>query len=243
MMTSTTLTRCLLAALLVAAAPSFAGEQAGKLSDKFLGMRQKALSGVKPDEAGLLFLGDSITAGWNRNGVIEIWRKNFARYNPVNFGIPGYATSHIVHYTTNGGLDGLHPKAVVILIGINNTNGLKETGDEIAADIKKIVATIREKLPGTKIIVTSIFPRGPQAERQETWENKGNQRMAIITAANKEIAKLDDGKTVRVLDLTEKFLVNGKPSTEYQGDLLHLTPKGYELWAAGLAPLLEQMTK
>lgn len=216
---------------------------AGQLSEKFVGMREKALSGVKREEVGLLFLGDSITAGWGRNDVAKIWRENFGKYNPVNFGVPGYATGHVLQYTKNGGLDGLRPKAVVLLIGVNNTNGLKETGDTIAADIKQIVQTVREKLPGTKIVVTAIFPRGPQAERQETWENKGNQRMAIITAANKEIAKLDDGKTVRVLDLTNQFLVNGKPTKEYQGDLLHLTPKGYALWASGLKPLLEELIK
>jgi lysophospholipase L1-like esterase len=67
--------------------------------------------------------------------------------------------------------------------------------------------------------------------------------MAIISAANKEIAKFDDGKTVRVLDLTEKFLVDGKPTKDYQSDLLHLSQKGYEVWAAGLTPLLDEMTK
>jgi lysophospholipase L1-like esterase len=213
-----------------------------KLSQKFLTMRENAMRDVKGD-VGVLFMGDSITAGWNRSGVKQIWEKSFGKYNTLNFGIPGYATSHLVSYTAFGGLDGIKPKVAVILIGINNTNGMKETGEQIASDIKKIIQNIHEKLPDTKVIVTAIFPRGPQAEREETWENKGNQRMAIISAANKEIAKFDDGKTVRVLDLTEKFLVDGKPTKDYQSDLLHLSQKGYEVWAAGLTPLLDEMTK
>jgi len=203
------------------------GKAAGGLSQKFLDARAAALKDLK-GEAEVVFMGDSITAGWNRNGVI---------------GVPGYATTHLVDYTAHGGLAGLHPKAAVILIGVNDTNGLKETADEIVGNIKKIVGNLRGQFPNLKIIITAIFPRGPQAERKETWEDKGSKRMAIITAANKEIVKLDDGNTIRVLDLTEKFLVNGRPTTELQGDLLHLTPKGYQVWADGLTPLLAVVLK
>jgi len=218
------------------------GKAAGGLSQKFLDARAAALKDLK-GEAEVVFMGDSITAGWNRNGVKEIWVKNFSKYNPVNFGVPGYAATHLVDYTAHGGLAGLHPKAAVILIGVNDTNSLKETADEIVGNIKKIVGNLRGQFPNLKIIITAIFPRGPQAERKETWEDKGSKRMAIITAANKEIVKLDDGNTIRVLDLTEKFLVNGRPTTELQGDLLHLTPKGYQVWADGLTPLLAEVLK
>lgn len=232
-------TALLLGAVLLAAAPA----EESKLSQKFLDMRQGALTNVA-GQVGVLFLGDSITAGWRRSGATgKLFKDSFGKWNPVNFGIGGYTSGHVLQYVENGGIAGIHPKAVVLLIGVNDTNGLKDTGDQIAGRVKRIVESIRKQEPATKIIVTAIFPRGPQAERQETWENKGNQRMAIITSANKEIARLDDGKSVRVLDLTEKFLVDGKPTKELQSDLLHLSAKGYEIWAAGLVPLLTDAMK
>ena len=46
------------------------------------------------DQGGvdLLFVGDSITAGWNR----DIWQRNFAQYHPANFGIGGDHTGNVL---------------------------------------------------------------------------------------------------------------------------------------------------
>ena len=68
-----------------------------------------------------------------------------------------------------------------------------------------------------------IFPRGP----------KPDQVREKIKQINESIAKLDDGgKTVQYLDLAEKFLEkDGTLSKEIMPDYLHLSPKGYRIWA------------
>ena len=47
----------------------------------------------KKGEAQLVFLGDSITQGWEGNGK-EVWAKNWAPLKAANFGIGGDRTEH-----------------------------------------------------------------------------------------------------------------------------------------------------
>ena len=63
-----------------------------------------------------------------------------------------------------------------------------------------------------------------------------------IARINAEIAKLADGKTIRFLDVNPK-LADAK-GTLFEGvmvDGLHLSLKGYEVWAAGLKPILTEL--
>ena len=64
-----------------------------------------------------------------------------------------------------------------------------------------------------------------------------------ITAVNADLAKLDDGKTVRFLNINEKFMVDGKIPDDVMPDQLHPNAKGYEIWAEAMNPLLEEMMK
>jgi lysophospholipase L1-like esterase len=50
---------------------------------------------------------------------------------------------------------------------------------------------------------------------------------------------------VRFLDMSNKFQTQtGKVIPElYSADLLHLAKKGYELWAAAMKPLFDEMLK
>ena len=59
---------------------------------------------------------------------------------------------------------------------------------------------------------------------------------------NKAPAKLDDGKSVRFLDIGPKFLGTDKQlPKEIMPDFLHLSPKGYEIWAEAMLPTLTEM--
>ena len=64
-----------------------------------------------------------------------------------------------------------------------------------------------------------------------------------IAEINREIAKLADGKTVRYLDIGQKFLnADGTMSKDIMPDFLHPGLKGYEIWAAAIkAPVAEMM--
>src|SRR5438105_8786678 len=114
---------------------------------------------ITEGEVGLLFLGDSIIDFWPRKGEWS-WLK-FAPYHPADFGIAGDRTEHLLWRITNGELDGINPKVTVIMIGTNNIGHdyATEKPEWVAAGVKKIVDTVREKLPNTKVLLLAIFPR------------------------------------------------------------------------------------
>ena len=204
----------------------------GKPNEKFLAMHEKFVERAKEGGVDLLFLGDSITAGWGRQKAI--WDEHFGKYNPANFGIGGDRTQHVLWRIENGELEPpMKPKVVVLMIGTNNS--ASDPADKIAAGVEKIVKTARDKT-GAKVLLLAVFPRG------ETPEKAAKQR-ETIKGVNERISKLDDGgKTVRYLDLTEKFInADGTISKEIMHDYLHLTEKGYGIWADALDQPLKEM--
>lgn len=214
------------------------------LSGKFRKKHAEFLERAKAGPIGVLFLGDSITEGWGK--APHVWQHYYGKLEPANFGIGGDQTQHVVWRIENGELDGIHPKVVVLMLGTNNSAG--HTAAEIAAADKKIVEMIRAKIPETKVLLLAIFPRGarknPQGEITEQSIADATKRMAVITAVNAELAKLDDGKSVRYLDIGEKFLgQDGKIPWTIMPDQLHPTAAGYQLWAEAMDPLLKEMLK
>ena len=58
------------------------------------------------------------------------------------------------------------------------------------------------------------------------------------------IAKLDDKKNVYFLDIGEKFMESdGTITKEIMPDFLHLSPKGYQIWADAITPKLTELMK
>ena len=211
---------------------------------RFFELHEKFLARAKAGPIGVLFLGDSITEGWGR--APHIWEYYYGKYEPANFGIGGDQTQHVIWRIENGELDGIHPKVVVFMLGTNNSGA--HTGAQIAAADKKIVGLIRAKIPGTKILLLAIFPRGPHKDKDGvvTYDAilDAQKRMMANTAANAELAKLDDGKLVRFLDLKARFLGNdGTIPNIIMPDQLHPNAAGYQLWAEAMDPLLQEMLK
>ena len=185
---------------------------------------------VKQGNVDLLMIGDSITQGWEGSGK-EVWQKYYGKRNAVNLGIGGDQTQHVLWRLANGNIEGITPKAAVIMIGTNNSGGF--TGEQIAEGVKAIVDKLREKLPQTKILVLGIFPRGADEK---------DARRQVNTKANALIAKLADDKSVFYLDIGPKFLSpDGTLSKEIMPDLLHLSRKGYEIWAESIDPTLAKL--
>ena len=78
---------------------------------------------AKAGNVDVLFIGDSITDAWRRPSPDgkAVWDANFAPLRAANFGISGDRTQHLLWRLQNGELDGIKPKAVVMMIGTNNT--------------------------------------------------------------------------------------------------------------------------
>ena len=198
----------------------------------------------KAGPVGLLFVGDSITAGWAR--APHIWESYYGQYQPANFGIGGDRTQHVIWRIENGELEGLTPKVTVLMLGTNNS--ADNTAAEIAAANKKIVQLIRTKIPGTKVLVLAIVPRGARKDKDGVITPAAladaTQRTAVINAVNAELAQLDDGKNVRFLDIAAAFYgQDGKIPFAIMPDQLHPNAAGYQLWADDMKPLLTQMLK
>ena len=114
----------------------------------------------------VIFLGDSITHGWESQ---KAWREYFESFKPVNLGIGGDQTGHVLWRITDGHeLDQLKPKVAVVMIGTNNTAG--HTAQQIAGGIKAIVEELKRQKPDIKILVLGVFPRGGSGDAERSVE-------------------------------------------------------------------------
>jgi beta-glucosidase len=216
----------------------------------FLKSHESFLARGKAGPVGLLFVGDSITAGWANAARTHIWESYYGKYQPANFGIGGDQTQHVIWRIQNGELDGITPKVTVLMLGTNNTGPAPagHTSAEIAAADKKIVELIRAKIPGTKVLLLAIFPRGARKDKDgkitDSALTDAARRTEIINAVNVELAKLDDGVNVRYLDINAAFVgQDGKIPFAIMPDQLHPNTAGYQLWADAMKPLLTEMLK
>lgn len=216
-------------------APDVAAEKFGpdgKVNAGFLAAHERFVKIAQEGTAQLVFLGDSITAGWGSKK--EIWDKAFGAYKPANFGIGGDRTQHVLWRITHGELDGIKPKAVVLMIGTNNSGS--DPAEGIAKGVTAIVETIRAKQPQAKILLLAVFPRGEKAS-----PNPGREKLAKV---NEIIAKLHDGQNIHFLDIGTKFLQpDGSLTKEIMPDFLHLSAQGYQIWADAISPKLAELMK
>jgi lysophospholipase L1-like esterase len=180
----------------------------------------------------LVFIGDSITQGWEGGGK-STWEKYYASRKALNLGYSGDRTEHVLWRFDHGELDGLKPKASVIMIGTNNTGHRNDPPEAIAAGVKKIIDELEAKCPSTKILLLGIFPRSEKATDKPRVNND---------KANELIAKFADGDKVTFLNINDKFLTaDGTLTKEIMPDRLHPQAKGYGIWAEAMEPALKKL--
>lgn len=183
------------------------------------------------EKAQLIFIGDSITQGWEGEGK-EVWARYYAHRHAINLGIGGDRTQHVLWRLDNGNLTGLKPKAAVVMIGTNNSNGEDNTPGQIVEGVTAIVKKLRAKLPETKVLLLAIFPRG---------ENFSVQR-GKLAMINQVLRRVADAQHVVWIDFSHRFLNDdGTLPRQLMPDYLHLSPKGYAIWAEALEDQLAQI--
>jgi len=200
----------------------------------------------KKGEAELVFLGDSITHSWEGRGK-AVWEKTWAPLKAANFGISGDRTEHVLWRLDHGNFDGLKPKAIVLMIGTNNTGHqgrpqkeidnavYKCTAEQTAVGIKAILASLQKKCPDAKILVLGIFPRG--ADKNDKFRQQNEATNAIIKG-------YADGKKVFFLDVSDKFLeADGTLPKAIMPDLLHPNEKGYQIWSDAMEAKVKELLK
>jgi lysophospholipase L1-like esterase len=201
---------------------------------------RQMVENLKKGRIDVYFVGDSITRRWRATDhprFLANWNANFFGWNAANFGWGRDTIQNILWRLQNGELEGVHPKVVVLLAGTNNVGNApasdSKVGD-IARGIKALLDAIRDKAPKATIIVMGILPR-----------NDGPRPSAVMTSINRingNIARLADGKTVRFLNINDKLAdKEGKLFDGMTVDRLHLSLKGYQVWADALKPLLAEL--
>jgi (4-O-methyl)-D-glucuronate---lignin esterase len=208
-------------------------------SNSLLAHRQ-LIQKAKQGGIDVYFVGDSITRRWGAadpqyRQLLANWKTNFFGWNAANFGWGADRIENSLWRLENGELDGVNPKVIVVLAGINNVG--TEPGDaEKVADITRgltaILSVCQKKAPNATLILTAMFPR--------------NDNLAVIPTinqVNRNLARLADGKRVRYLDINDELA--DKQGRLFPGmmnaDKLHPTLKAYQVWADALKPLLTEL--
>ena len=173
----------------------------------------------------ILFVGDSITEEWAESGE-TLWYKHFA-HRALNLGVAGDRTQHILWRLKNSSMECPKLRKAVVLAGTNNL-GDSDSDADIFEGIAAIVYHLLDQCPSVQIILMGILPREPASF------------MGSIRRINELLAKLDNGSSIRFLDLSAKFQSSdGTIPRSLMPDGLHLSQRGYRLWAEALLPMLD----
>ncbi|MCX7885633.1 MAG: GDSL-type esterase/lipase family protein [Verrucomicrobiae bacterium] len=176
----------------------------------------------------VLFLGDSLTKNWDP----ELWHRRLAPLGAVNWGVNGQNTPQLLRRIQRGLLDNLAPRAIVLMIGINDVwPGYSPA--VTARNIEAIVATIRQRSPLTKILLIGLLPAFDKHDPVRDW----------IRSVNARIARLADGDSVSFLDIGALLLEEDgslKPGY-YSVDQVHLLRPAYQILTDALEPLLREL--
>jgi beta-glucosidase len=182
--------------------------------------------------ADLLFIGDSITHGWETTGkpVADTYFSDFSIYN---IGFSGDRTENVLWRFNNGEIDGINPELAVVMIGTNNTGHRQDSSECTARGIEIILDELNEKLPETEVLLLAVFPRG---------ETPDDELRQINNEINQRITSFADGEQVHFMNINSVFL--DKDGTLPEGimpDHLHPNEQGYELWAEAMLPAIREL--
>ena len=193
----------------------------------------------------LLFIGDSITENWERHGpppqmdFQPVWQHFYGDRNAVNLGFKGDSTAHLLWRLRNGEIDGIAPKAAVILIGANNFGRVHWSAADTLVGIEAVVAELRKRLPGTKLLLISVLP-----SERSAWVDENT--VAINAALAERYGRGDD---VTWFDATRLFTKDGKTDRSLYYDptltppepTLHPDRRGMEKLAIAIEPIIAGM--
>jgi lysophospholipase L1-like esterase len=188
---------------------------------------------AKQGNIDLLLHGDSITDWWQLEANKPVFDKYFGSIRTANFAVAGDTTQGVLWGLRNGEGQGFQPKAVMLMIGTNNTG--QYTGPEIAEGVGAVVTELRRNFPSAKILLLAIFPRAVP----------GDPVRDKIAEVNRIISRLDDGKNVFYLDIGQKFLDDKGVflPDSFRPDNLHPQAKGYEIWGEAVSAKLSELMK
>ena len=182
----------------------------------------------------LLLHGDSITDWWVQGDAnAAMFNKYFGNMKTANFAVAGDTTQGVLWGLKNGEGQGFQPKAVMLMIGTNNSG--QSTAPEIAEGVGAVVMEMRKDFPNAKILLLAIFPRS----------TPGDPVRDKLAEVNRIISRLDDKQHVFYMDIGSKFLDEKGVflPDSFRADNLHPQAKGYDIWGAAVKDKLAELMK
>jgi lysophospholipase L1-like esterase len=219
-------------------------QPAARTDDNSRIAHQQLIEKKKKGRIDIYFAGDSITRRWGASDAqykdfLANWTKNFFGWNAANFGWGGDTVQNILWRLQNGELGDVNPRVIVLLAGANNLVGpVPAAGDaakveEVSRGIRAVLDVMRQKAPNARIVLMGILPRNDG--------RNGTGIMPTINRVNSRIAQFADGQRVRYVNINERLAdPEGKLLAGVTVDGLHLSVKGYQIWADALKPIFTE---
>ncbi|WP_298816323.1 SGNH/GDSL hydrolase family protein [Chloroflexus sp.] len=193
-----------------------------------------AIDATPTTSARFVFFGDSRAAAWPAPAGFTI----------VNRGVPGHTTAqarlrYVMHVSP------LKPELVIVQVGVNDLTALAVFERDTETIIQTTIANLRAivdlaRSEGSRVIVTTIFPLGPNAF--ERLDPATSLIQSAIMRVNEAIAALA-APDVIVFDSAALLAgVDGYVAEPYQTDLLHINAEGYRVLNEALGRLLAEYT-
>ena len=176
----------------------------------------------------IVLMGDSIMHYWEEKPyALADWAAFTNRFSVLNLGYAGDRTENVLWRIAHGELDGYKAKAVVLMIGTNNSTSDTTMPWETALGVKAILGEIRRRQPHAKVLLTAIFPRGRGAD-----DGRHARAMARNDKTNAILKTFADGVDVVWMDLNGKLAdpASGWTTPEMFPDRIHPSAAGYAIW-------------
>ena len=237
----------MLAFLGAAQAPSIATKPISRLDTPWWRERFQAKQlELKNREIDLVWLGDSITQDWEHDGpqpwqrFAPIWKRFYGDRHAIDLGFRGDSTCHLLWRLDHGELDGIHPRAVILLIGANNFGHIHTDAQQTYAGILVILETLHRRLPATQILLIGVLP-----SIRSKWvtdnTNSLNRRLERLPAST--------GNWFHYVDVSSIFEQHGHvdasrfldPYLRPPDPPLHPTPDSQAAIAAKIEPIVATM--
>jgi lysophospholipase L1-like esterase len=170
-------------------------------------------------ERTMVFLGDSLTEDGH-------WSEWFPNANIRNLGRGGDTTDGVL--ARLGEVVAAAPDEILLLIGTNDL-ATRQTVEHLVRNIQSIMVDLRRDLPGARMLLQSILPRGREFAEQ-------------IQTANIHLRQFAATVRAQYLDLWPALaLEDGELNPAFSDDRLHLNAAGYDAWLGELRPALERL--
>ena len=193
------------------------------------GIRQNYFNSRERDETAIVFVGDSLTENW------KTLKQDFPKYKIANRGVGG-DTSRGMLFRFKHDVLCLNPQMVFLCAGANDLTAHGNPEDAIS-NVEAILKMARQYNAKMPVIISSVPPSSnPQAPLKPGAREAVNAGLAKLESSYPNVRFFDFSAACRGADGQQDL-------TLFAEDRLHLGPKGYSVWKAGLDKILAELLK